>query len=38
MHTANVTGQREKAEMHRLASEVDKNGQNYKDRMVSLDM
>jgi hypothetical protein len=33
-----VIGQDEKAEAHQRKSEQDKDGRDYKDKMVSLDM
>jgi len=38
MHTAKVVGHNEKAEAHQRKSEQDKDGRDYKDKMVSLDM
>jgi hypothetical protein len=38
MHTAKAVGHDEKAEAHKRKSEQDKNGRDYKDKMVSLDM
>jgi hypothetical protein len=39
MHTANVTGRKQRAREHEKSSEVfDDEGVSYKDKMVSLDM
>jgi hypothetical protein len=38
MHGAKVVGQGERANVHGLRSEQDKDGNDYKDKMVSLDM